>query len=205
MASTPLAEARPTCSRPASISSKTSSDIRSNRCCIRALSSAVSGHRQPLPPCSTVPRTSKFMPATFTENRSGRSSTLGLILNIKPPPSFFESVRSRMRSFIRAIGSGMSARATPRAEAKFPSGSASTATTGRPDWACRLASAAVSVVLPTPPLPTTATFIVHASNEKRPDEPVLPTSDGLFLRCLDCDALVPREERHIILGSRTKM
>ena len=49
--------------------------------------------------------------------------------NFNPPPESLASVRSRISSCIPAIGSGAADCATPRAAARFPSGSASTATT----------------------------------------------------------------------------
>ena len=57
------------------------------------------------------------------------------------------------------MGWGTASAGTPRAAARLPSGSASTAITARPSAAKSLASAAAKVVLPTPPLPTIANFI----------------------------------------------
>ena len=164
IASTPRADARPMCSSPASMSRITLLDSLSSRCCMSALRTVPSGHMHPLPPNSTVPSTSNFTPPALTANRSGRSSTSGFNLNIKPAPLSFAPVRSRMRLRIWAIGVGMRSSETPSATARLPSGSASTAMTGCPDAANCLARAATNVVFPTPPLPAMANFICETDN-----------------------------------------
>ena len=49
-------------------------------CCMRAFSTAVSGHMQPLPPNSTVPSTSSITPSAFDGEPLGQVVHLGVEL-----------------------------------------------------------------------------------------------------------------------------
>src|ERR1017187_193617 len=94
------------------------------------------------------------------------SDTSGLILNICPNWRTLAPVRSsiNLRSVeIVWIWERREA-GSPMAEARFASGSASTASTRRPSAAYSLARVPATVDFPTPPLPEMASFMVRSSD-----------------------------------------
>ena len=141
MASTPRAEARPMCSRPASMSRITSSGTRNSRCCIRAFSSVA--FRDTCSPCRPTrpcraPAVSRR--AASTAKSFGQVVDLGVQLEhqarrLGPSPRSARGSVAHVRRWARGTVSA----GTPRAAARLPSGSASTAITGRPCAASRLA------------------------------------------------------------------
>ncbi len=127
-----------------------SSTWRSN-----ARSNEDAGHIHPDPPLSMVPIVSMETPCSVTPNRQAMSSTFGFSLKRPPVPV---PARSSI-SFLCSV-SGAGGFLIPMADARFMSGSASIARTAKPSAAKMRASVPASVVLPTPPLPVIAIFIV---------------------------------------------
>ncbi len=161
--SMPLVVPLPRCSMPASISIITTDDSFNTTCRSSARRKDDAGHIHPLPPLSTVPITSILTPSGPTTPKSSIiSSTFGLSLNIPAGPPALSSIRSSYS--VRGAGGS----SIPSAEARFISGSASMASTSIPSCARSRASVPASVVLPTPPFPVIAIFMVlqHIGNYK---------------------------------------
>ena len=117
---------RPRCSTPASISTITHCRLSIIRWARSALTRALGEQAQPPPAAATVPMTSNFRFPTLLASRSGRSSTAGFKW-MNPSPT-----RSRISSFSRIRGRGISLSLRPSACPRERAVSASKSQTSSP-------------------------------------------------------------------------
>ncbi len=156
------AVALPRCSIPASMSTMTTSSLLRIISDKRLLRRTFSGQAHPSPPFWAPPMTSSFIPWKSMPYLSAISLTVGLSLNSWPNCLSFAPVLSSIswrRLEMGVIEDACSGR-IPMAEAKLASGSASTAKTWYPSLLKKWAKMPAMVVLPVPPFPVTANFMV---------------------------------------------